>query len=50
MATTQSGKSKIDSDFRVVRALYNFSEGKKRREKGNSRVMLLHHHKLMSHV
>ena len=30
---TQSGKSKIKSDLRILRALHNLSEGKKRRKK-----------------
>ena len=33
MAKTQRGKSKIESDFRIVRVLHNFSKGKKRKKK-----------------
>ena len=41
----QRGKSKIESDFRIVRVLYNFSKGKKIRKK-----VTLHHHEIMSRV
>ena len=42
---TQSGKSKIQSVFRILRALHNFSEGKKRRKK-----VPLHFYEVMSRV
>ena len=47
---TQSGKSKIWSDFRKLNALHNLSEGKTRSKTGISRVTFLHFHELMGRV
>ena len=41
---TQGSKNKIKSNFRILHALHNLSEGKKRKVDGNSRVTFLHYH------